>query len=144
MRFENQIEITAPIADVWRLTEDIEQWPSFTPTMTSVERLDGGRMRAGSRARVKQPGQRPTVWTVTRFDPPALFEWQTRVMGVTMTATHRLEAVNGGCRNTLAVELAGLGAGLLGRVIGSAIKKSIATENQAFKRRAEATDQTAV
>lgn len=57
-----------------------------------------------------------------------------------MTATHHLEALDGRCRNTLAVELPGFGAGLLDRVAGARISTSIATENQAFKRRAEDTD----
>jgi len=36
--------------------------------MTSVERLDDGPITLGSRARVKQPGQRPAVWTVTELE----------------------------------------------------------------------------
>ena len=78
MRFENTIEIDAPADRVWALTTDVESWPAITPTMTKVERLDNGPFHATSTARVKQPGQRAKVWTVTAFDPDHSFTWETR------------------------------------------------------------------
>ncbi|HRE03530.1 MAG TPA: SRPBCC family protein, partial [Ilumatobacteraceae bacterium] len=71
----NSIVIAAPAAVVWNLTIDVANWPSVTPTMTSVERLDDGPFGIGSKARVKQPMQRPTTWTVTEFDPERRFAW---------------------------------------------------------------------
>jgi uncharacterized membrane protein len=138
MRYEHEINIDAPVEVVWQLVTQVEDWPSFTPTMTRVERLDTGPIRVGSQARVDLPGQRTAVWTVTRLDPPSSFVWRTRVMGVTMTATHDLQAADGGCSSTLVIELSGLGASVLGRIAGSRIRRSIAEENRAFKRRAEA------
>ncbi|HSK91182.1 MAG TPA: SRPBCC family protein, partial [Euzebyales bacterium] len=123
MGHEDTITIAAPVDVVWQLVERVEDWPSFTPTMTSVERLDDGPIRVGSRARVDQPGQRPAVWTVTRLERPRLFAWQTRVMGVTMTGVHELEARDRGCASTLRVELSGVGARLLGLLAGSRIAR---------------------
>ncbi len=105
--------------------------------MTRIERLDGGPLAVGSATRVKQPGQRSTVWTVTTIDPPFYFEWRAKVFGTTMTAAHRLGETESGCRQTLSVDLAGTGSAVLARVLGRQIAKSLATENVAFKGQAE-------
>lgn len=139
MHIEHNLSIEAPAEVVWDLTTDLEAWPSMTPTMTAVDRLDEGPLRVGSSARVKQPGQRPTVWTVTRLEEPTTFAWSAKVLGITMTALHRITPQEAGCRNTLSVDLTGRGSGLIGRVIGRQVSKAIATENQGFKARAEAT-----
>lgn len=137
MRHEDTIAIAAPVDVVWRLVEHVEGLPSFTPTMTRVERLDDGPIHIGSRARVKQPGQRPAVWTVTQLDRPKVFAWQTRVTGVTMTGVHDVAPADSGCTSTLSIELSGFGARLLGRLAGAKIRRLIAEENCAFKRHAE-------
>jgi uncharacterized membrane protein len=134
----DELVIDAPIERVWQLTVDVEAWPSITPTMTSVERLDHGDLAVGSTARVKQPAQRAAVWTVTRFEPPTAYEWATTVLGVRMVGGHHLEATDAGhTRNRLIVRLEGRGAGLLGRVVGGRIHQAIATENAGFKKAAE-------
>ncbi len=138
MRYEDEIQIDAPIEVVWGLTLDVESWPSTTPTMTSVERLDDGPFGIGSSAKVKQPGQRAAVWTVSALEPNRRFEWSTRVMGVTMTGSHHLAEHGGGTRNTLVLDIDGRGAGLLVKLAGTRMRDSIATENRGFKAAAEA------
>ena len=130
--------IEASVDEVWALTVDIEGWPDTTPTMTSVERLDEGPLRIGSRARVVQPKQRPTVWTVTALDAPHTFEWEAKVLGVTMVGAHHLVPVDDGVRNELRLRLSGFGSGLLRRLLGGTFRSAIETENQGFKRAAEA------
>ncbi len=137
MQLASELTIAAPVERVWDLTEDVESWPTITPTMTSVERLDEGPLRVGSRARVRQPGQRPTVWTVTVVEPGAQFVWEARVLGLRMIGGHRLEPVAAGCRNTLTVDLEGRGAGIMGRLLGGQIRRAITTENEGFRRAAE-------
>lgn len=138
MRIEHTIDIAAPTERVWALTVDVESWPDLSPTMTAVERLDGGPMRVGSTARVKQPGQRPKVWTVTAVEPGRRFAWRSRVFGTDMTATHTLRPTGEGTVNTLTIDMAGRVAGLVRRVVGGQIHKALATENAGFKRAAEA------
>lgn len=146
MEISNELVIHAPLATVWQLTENVEGWPATSPTMQSVERLDDGPIRVGSTARVKQPAQRPTVWTVTEFVPNERFAWEATVWGWRMVAVHVLEPVAAGCRNTLTVSMTGRSTGLigrlarrpLGRLIGRQIRKAITTENLGFKRHAEA------
>ena len=137
MRIESSLVIAASVERVWELTEDVERWPTFTPTMTSVVRLDDGPLRIGSTARVVQPRRRPATWTVTRAERPRLFAWETKVLSITIAATHRLEAVPEGCRNVLTVELSGVGSRVLARLAGRRIQQAIETENQGFKRTAE-------
>jgi uncharacterized membrane protein len=129
--------IGASVDEVWRLTIDVERWPRLTPTMTSVERLDDGPMRVGSSARVVQPRQRPTVWTVTKLDAPHVFEWQAKILTVTMTGAHHLAADGDHCRNELRLVLSGFGSRLMGRLLGSTMRKAIETENLGFKHEAE-------
>lgn len=139
----SDVRIDAPVDRVWALTVDVEGWPRVTPTMTSVERLDDGPLRVGSSARVVQPKQRPTVWTVTRLDAPHRFEWQAKVLTVTMTGTHRIDADGDGCRNRLGLELSGFGSGLLARLLGGTLRQAIETENQGFTRAAESAHRSA-
>jgi hypothetical protein len=54
-----------------------------------------------------------------------------------MVGAHRLEPVAAGCRNTLTIDLEGLGAGLVGRLLGGQIQRAITTENEGFRRAAE-------
>jgi len=138
MRFENTIEIDAPADRVWALTTDVESWPAITPTITKVERLDDGPFRAASTARVKQPGQRAKVWTVTAFDPDHSFTWEARLLGTQMTASHTVTPTGAGASNTLVLDVTGPGSGLVGRLVGRQISKALATENASFKRAAEA------
>jgi uncharacterized membrane protein len=138
MTIEHELTIDAPAEVVWGLTIDVERWPDLTPTMTTVERLDEGPIRVGSQARVKQPAQRPTVWTVTQVATGERFAWQAKVFGVQMVARHSITALDAGrCRNLLEVELTGRGAGVLAKLTGGRIRRAIATENEGFKRAAE-------
>jgi uncharacterized membrane protein len=142
MRWETSTEIDAPASLVWALTVDVAAWPTFTPTMQRVERLDDGPFGAGSSARIKQPGLAAAVWTVTRFEPGRSFSWQTSRMGLTMTGSHLVthrpgRAAGEGCVNTLSIELTGRGSRLFWLLLGPLLRRSIVTENAGFKQKAE-------
>jgi hypothetical protein len=102
-----------------------------------VTRLDDGAVRVASSAKVKQPGQRERVWTVTELEPGKRFAWQTKVMKATMTGIHELIPTSDGVTNHLTVDISGPGSGLLGRLTRRQIAKAIATENAGFKQAAE-------
>ena len=86
---------------------DVERWHECTASITRVTRLDDGPMRAGSRARVKQPRLAAGVFEVTSWIPGRSFEWVTRPPGVTGIARHVIEPTPGGSRVTLSVEFRG-------------------------------------
>jgi len=87
---------------------EVELWPEWTPTVTSVRRLDDGPLAVGCRVRVEQPRIPPTEYVVTELEPGRSFTWVATGPGVRTTARHVLEELgSGGTRVTLAVEQAG-------------------------------------
>ena len=138
MKIEHTIVIDASPRRVWDITLDVESWPRYTPTVDSVERLDNGPMTIGSRARIKQPGQRAKVWTVSRLEDQKAFAWGTRAFGMAMTGGHYLTANGAGTIQTLAIELDGTLAPFLGPLLRRPILSAITKENEGFKSAAEA------
>jgi uncharacterized membrane protein len=138
MRIQDQAVINAPVDVVWDVTLDITGLPELTPTVAEVEPLDPLPLGIGGRARLTQPGISPRVWTVTEIEPNRRFVWETSYLGVRMAGRHELRAVDGGCENTLTIELTGFGAGLLGRVARRKLAETLATENAGFRRVSEA------
>jgi uncharacterized protein YndB with AHSA1/START domain len=126
-------DITAPVEAVWAATLDVESWSRYTPTITSVRLLDAAPLAVGHRVEVRQPWQRPTVWTVRAVEPNRRFEWTASVYGVRTTATHLLEPIDDGCRNTLQLTLEGRSAALMARVLGRRLATVLATENLGFE-----------
>lgn len=137
MRLTHTHLVLAPAERVWALTEDLESWPTLTPTMTSVQRLDAGALRVGSTARVTQPRQRPATWTVTTLEPPRQLTWEAAALGTRLVAGHHVEPVDGGCRTTLTLDLEGGTAPVLSRLAGGTLRSALATENDGFRRAAE-------
>ncbi|MGY6502560.1 MAG: SRPBCC family protein [Acidimicrobiales bacterium] len=140
MEITSTTHIAAPIDRVWALTIDVERLPDHTPTITSVERLDQGPLALGSRARVKQPGQRPTVWTVTELEPTTRFAWSTKVATVTMAGIHDLRPAEDGTANTLSIEFSGFGSRLMSLLAGRIVRRAIETENDGLRAAAEQTE----
>lgn len=138
MRWTDSILIDAPTDLVWLLTTDITGWHAYTPTVQSVERLDDGPLEVGGRARVKQPGQRFAVWTVTRLDDACHeFRWQTHRRGLTIVGSHRVTAENAGCHNTLELEAIGPLARPFGLLMGRLLRRVLRTENASLKTEAQ-------
>lgn len=137
MRWENTATIASSSQTVWQMTIDVASWPSLMPTITSVERLDSGPMRIGSTARIKQPGQSPAVWTVTKLVEGREFAWQTKRMGMTMVGLHIVEDLGGQCRNTLILDVTGRGSKVFALLFGALMRKTLAVENESFRKHAE-------
>jgi uncharacterized membrane protein len=141
MKWTNTLMIDAPAELIWELNTDVERWPARTPTVQSVARLDDGPFRVGSRARIKQPGQRSATWTVTRMLPGHEFSWQSKRRGLVLTGTHRVETAGPETRNTLEIEVTGPLSRVFGLLFGVAIRRALRLENAGFK--SEASRQTA-
>jgi hypothetical protein len=66
-----RIDVEVPVEQVWEVLRDVERWPAWAPTVTSVRRLDDGPLAAGSRVRVEQPRIPPTEYVVTELERAA-------------------------------------------------------------------------
>lgn len=141
MKVEHELVMSASVERLWDLTLDVERWPEITPTVNEVVRLDDGPLSVGSETRLRQPGQRPKVWTVTTLDPQRCFAWSAPLAGSTVTGVHELEPANDGVRSTLRVTLEGRTAWLVGPLLRLAVRRAIAKENSAFRAAAEAATQ---
>ena len=137
MRVVDSIHIDAPIETVWSVTQDVEKWPDWTPTVTSVRLLSGAVLGLGAVARIKQPLQPESARVVTEFTPGKRFAWQTTRSGLTMVGTHDLSAEGRGTRNVLSVDAKGPVALLVWPVLRFAIRKALSDENQGLKCRCE-------
>src|SRR5579862_1450059 len=134
--YDTVIDIRAAPDRVLGILVDVERWPEWTSTTTSVRRLDTGPFRVGSRARVEQPKLKPAVWRVTELDDTH-FTWIASGPGIRMTARHDIEPTNTGCRVRLSLEFSGLFAWLAVRVAGELTERYIAAEAAGLKKRSE-------
>ncbi len=55
MEQSTRIDVKAPVEQVWEVLCEVERWPEWARTVTSVRRLDDGPLAVGSRVRVEQP-----------------------------------------------------------------------------------------
>ncbi len=131
------IDIDAPPKMVWSVMSDVERWPEWTPSVTTIRRLDPGPLAEGSRARIRQPKMPPVVWKVTALEPNRGFTWKTRSPGVVVTASHSIEPTLRGCRVILSVEYSGLFGKLVGRLTRNLNNRYLNLESAGLKRRSE-------
>ena len=138
MDIERSIEIVAPRATVWGVMADVERWPEWTASVTSVELLDQAPFGVGSRVRIRQPRLPVAVWTVTALEVERFFIWQAVVPGLKTVAGHRVDATRSdGARVTLALSWSGPLAPLIRLLYGRLSRRYVETEAQGLKRRCE-------
>ena len=87
----NSISIKAPRSIVWALFTNVERWPRWLPTVSTVRPLTNTSFRVGARYRLKQPFQRPMVWEVSEVVPGRSFTWVARLPKAVLRARHDLE-----------------------------------------------------
>ena len=131
--YETTVAIAADPGVLWEVTRDVENWPRWSPTMTSVERLDDGPIRVGSTARVRQPKLRPATWRVDEADPAGAFVWHTGGPGYRVRAVHRWHATATGAEMYLSAEMTGVLAPLLWALTGATVGRYVSQEAAALK-----------
>jgi uncharacterized membrane protein len=135
--FSITIDIAARPERVWAVLRDVERWPEWTPTVTTVTPLDRGPLAVGSRARIRQPKLLPAIWRVTALEEGRSFSWATRTAGVRVTARHWVEPAPGGSRATLAIEFSGLLGPIVARLTRRMCEGYLALEASGLKARSE-------
>lgn len=134
MLIQNRVEIAASQSLVWKVTEEIESWPVWSPTMTSIQRLDSNEvLTVGSIALVKQPGMPATKWTISALEHQQRFQWRTTSLGLTMTATHELYPTITGISSLLQLEVQGLIGIVLRPLLSIMLKRALWKENRGLK-----------
>jgi hypothetical protein len=136
-RFSISIDINAPAGRVYEVMADIDRWHEWTPSITSIRRLDGAAFEVGKRAMIKQPKFPPAMWTLSRIEPGRRFEWFNKAPGVKVTGHHSVEPTPTGSRATLALSYEGLFGSLLARMTEGITRRYIAMEAAGLKARAE-------
>ncbi len=140
MRFSATIHVAAPADRVFDVYSDVEHWPDWTNSVTSVERLDQGPLRVGSRARVRQPRLPAAVWEVTEVVPGRSFTWIARGPGIVTTGKHEVIPTSGegdDVEVTASLEQAGLLGPLLGLLTKRLTDRYLQTEVRGLKARCE-------
>lgn len=139
MHVETAVEIDASPERVWGVMTDVERWPEWTASVERAERLDDGPLRAGSRARLKQPRFPPVVWEVTDLEPGRSFSWTAKNVGVTSIGEHRITpGPSGSVTVNLTLRQQGPLAPLLAVFTSKLTRRYVATEALGLKRRCEA------
>jgi uncharacterized membrane protein len=134
MRFEASTDVAAPARAVFDTYADVERWPSWTGSVTSVELLDQGPLRVGSRARIRQPRLPVAEWQVTELVPGREFSWVARGPGVRTTGTHRVtENADGTVRVTAILQQAGPLGWLVGILTNRLTRRYLRTEVEGLK-----------
>jgi Polyketide cyclase / dehydrase and lipid transport len=137
VRFASSVDIAAPPAEVFAVYADVERWPEWTPTVTSVERLDSGPLRLGARARIRQPRLPTTVWEVTEYVDGVRFTWVARAPGAITIGTHEVAAGPAGSAATASIEQRGPLGSLIGLLTRRLTARYLEQETQGLRARCE-------
>ena len=130
------ITIDAPVEVVWAVFTDVERWPTWTRSVTSVELIDGP-MRLGARARIRQPQLPTVVWTVTDWNPGRSWTWTAAGPGARTQASHVLTASGAGTIAEQSIVSSGPIGRLLAFVWRSLTRRYLAMEAAGLKQRCE-------
>jgi uncharacterized membrane protein len=85
---ESGVAINAPADVVWEVFSDVERWPEWTASVTSLRALDGPGLAVGKRFEIKQPRMPKLIWEVTEVDPGTSWTWVQRSPGGLTKARH--------------------------------------------------------
>jgi len=139
MRFEATADVSDSAQHVFDTYADVEHWPSWTGSVTSVEKIDPGPLKVGLRARVRQPKLPVAVWQVTRLVPGQEFTWEARGRGVHTIGTHRVTPTgDGSVRVSAILEQAGPLGWLVGLLTARITRRYLRTEVDGLKAYCEA------
>jgi uncharacterized membrane protein len=139
MKTEDRIEIDAPPSVVWDVFTDVERWPSWTASVTSLEALDGAGLEVGKRFRIKQPRFPRLTWVVTSISAGTSWTWESRTPGNTTAASHWVEPLDGGARTLVRqqIDARGLGGIVVGVLLRRITRRYLRLEAEGLKAASE-------
>lgn len=134
--FNIVVDIKARPDRVLEVLCDVERWPEWTASTTSVRRMDEGPLAVGSKARVRQPKLLPAIWQVTEFSETG-FTWVTRSIGLQIEAGHSVQAVGTGSNVALSLRFSGLLAPVVAWVYRDLNQRYLSMEAEGLRKRSE-------
>ena len=134
------IDVAASPERVWDVHVDVERWPQWTDSVSSVRLLDAGPLAVGSQVEISQPRIPTGTYTVTTLEPGSAFTWEQRQPGSTVSAHHECAPLpDGGTRVELTVVMSGAIGGVVGRLYRRLTERYLTMEAAGLKARAEGT-----
>jgi uncharacterized protein YndB with AHSA1/START domain len=126
MRYERTIEVPASAASTWQVLQDVESWPTWTPTFQQVD-LEGP-LAEGTKVRIEQPGRKAMTYVIQALEPGRRFQWGSTGPGHDR-ADHVVEPTGpDSCTVTLTFEMTGWVGALAGVIYGRKIRSMVDTE----------------
>ena len=137
MNIDITTDIAAPAALVWATIADVERWPEWTASVTSVRRLDSGPLRVGSQAEIKQPAFPKVIWTVTDIVDGLTFSWEARSPGLYSVGSHTVTGDEHNASIRLGISQTGRLEGVSRAVFGKRSVRYVQMEGAGIKARCE-------
>ncbi|MER7276449.1 SRPBCC family protein [Dactylosporangium sp. NPDC000244] len=137
--FRDTIAIAAPATVAGDIMKAVQEWPSWTASVSHVDRAASGPLTVGETVVVTQPKLRPSTWTVTKVDAHG-FEWSSdSAPGVRNVGGHwAIDNGDGTCTAELTLSFAGPLARIVTLFYGSLIRRYIRMEAEGLRKAAEA------
>jgi hypothetical protein len=130
--------IDAAPGRVWDEFSDVERWPEWASTFTTVVGLDGPELAVGRRFEIKQPRLPKLVWEVTELAPGTSWTWVQRSPGGFAVAQHEVVAESDAqTRVRQSLEQRGPIGALVGLLMRSTTQRYLDAEALGLKARCE-------
>ena len=135
--FDTTIEIAAPVARVWQVMIDIDRWNEWTPSVSSIKRLDTGPLIVGSQLVIRQPKFPPALWKITEIEQGVSFTWVNIGPGIRVVAHHCVKPNGNGSQATLSLDFKGVFGGVLGGMTRRITERYLDFEASGLRQRSE-------
>jgi hypothetical protein len=135
---ESGADIDAPASVVWDVFSDVERWPEWTESVTTLVALDGPGIAVGKRFEIKQPRMPKLVWVVTEVEPGKSWTWVQRSPGGVTLASHEVTTIaEGQTRVRQWIDQRGVVGVLVGVAMRSMTQRYLNLEAAGLKTRSE-------
>ncbi|GAA0725567.1 SRPBCC family protein [Dactylosporangium roseum] len=135
--FRETVRIAAPAAVVNDVVQAVEAWPTWTASVSTVDRDGSGPLTVGEIVTVRQPKLPPSTWTVTKAGGTG-FEWVSRSPGIRNVAGHWItDHDDGTCEVELTLSFAGPLARVTTLLYGGLIRRYVHLEAEGLRAASE-------
>ena len=135
--FTREIDVAAPPERVWQVMSDLDKWPEWTRSVSSVKRLGDKPFAIGTKVLVRQPKLPPAVWTISVIQTGTSFTWTSSGPAIHVTAKHPIAPAPGGSRVTLYLEYRGFVGEIFARLTEQITQRYMSYEAEGLKARSE-------